>query len=354
MIGVAGVVPTALLDVLTTSVVVLNAARRVEYLNAAAEALLAVSRAKSVDRPLADLLRGSEPLALAMERVATTRESVAIRELVLAPVSRPDYQIKADCTVSPLADGEVLLEFIDQTLSSRRARDAKLLSQAGGSRLMVKSLAHEIKNPLGGLRGAAQLLARELPNDTLREYTNVIIREADRLATLVDRLLGPGTAPRRVTLNLHEPLEHVLSLLETDAPPGLTIERDYDPSLPSLAVDRDQLIQVLLNLGRNATQAAGPSGRLCVRTRVLTNVTIGSSSHRVVASIAVEDDGPGVPADLKESLFYPLVTGRPGGTGLGLAVAQELITRHGGLIEFDSRPGCTVFTVLLPYGETDR
>ena len=343
--------PTALLDALTTSVIVLSGDGRVRYLNAAAEGLLAVSAAQASGRLLADLLRGTEPLAEALSRVEQTRQPIATRELMLSPAGRTDQQVQADCTVSPLADGEVLLELVDQTLSSRRARDAKLLSQVGGSRLMVKSLAHEIKNPLGGLRGAAQLLARELPNDTLREYTSVIIREADRLVTLVDRLLGPGAAPRRVPLNLHEPIEHVLSLLQTDAPPGLTIERDYDPSLPPLAVDRDQLIQAVLNLGRNAVQAIGGQGRLNVRTRVLSNVTIGSKAHRVVASIALEDDGPGVPVDLRDSLFYPLVTGRPDGTGLGLAVAQELITRHGGLIEFESRAGCTVFTVLLPYGD---
>jgi two-component system, NtrC family, nitrogen regulation sensor histidine kinase GlnL len=343
--------PTALLDALTTSVVVLAADGRVRFLNAAAEGLLGVSASHATGRALAELLRGTEPLADALSRVAQTGQSIAMRELMLSPAGRADHQLLADCTVSPLADGEVLLELVDQTLSSRRARDAKLLSQVGGSRLMVKSLAHEIKNPLGGLRGAAQLLARELPNDTLREYTGVIIREADRLVALVDRLLGPGAAPRRVALNLHEPIEHVLSLLQTDAAPGIVIERDYDPSLPPLAVDRDQLIQAILNLGRNAVQAVGREGRLCVRTRVLSNVTIGSKAHRVVASIALEDDGPGVPVELKDSLFYPLVTGRPDGTGLGLAVAQELITRHGGLIEFESRAGCTVFTVLLPYGD---
>ena len=343
--------PSALLDGLTTSVIVLGADGTVRYLNAAAEALLALGRTQATGRALADLLRGSEALGEARRRVALTRQPVASRELLVSPVTRPDQQLLADCTVSPLPDGDVLLELVDQTLPSRRARGAKLLSQVGGSRLMVRSLAHEIKNPLGGLRGAAQLLERELPSDTLREYTTVIIREADRLAALVDRLLGPGTAPKRVPLNLHEPIEHVLRLLRTDAPPGVVIDRDYDPSLPPLAVDRDQLIQAILNLGRNAVQAVGATGRVAIRTRVLSNVTIGSQAHRVVASIALEDDGPGVPAELRDSLFYPLVTGRPGGTGLGLAVAQELVTRHGGLIEFDSRAGHTVFTVLLPYGD---
>ena len=343
--------PLALLDALTTSVLVVAADGTVHYLNAAAENLLGISAAQATGRGLSELLHGTEPLLAALSRASTTRQPVASRELALSPVGRSDLHTLVDCTASPLPGDRVLLEMVDQTMQNRRARDAKLLSQVGGSRLMVKSLAHEIKNPLGGLRGAAQLLARELPNDDLREYTQVIIREADRLVALVDRLLGPGAAPRRVPLNPHEPIEHVLRLLQTDAPDTVRFERDYDPSLPPLSVDRDQLIQALLNLGRNAMQAIGTVGRLRIRTRVLSKVTIGAASHRVVASIAFEDNGPGVPAELRDSLFYPLVTGRPGGTGLGLAVAQELVTRHGGLIEFESRPGCTVFTVLLPYGD---
>ena len=349
--GPADSLPLALLDALTTSVVVVSDDGTVHYLNAAAEHLLGISAAKALGRGIAELLRGTEPLLAALRRAAMSRHAVSSRELALSPIGRTEQQVLVDCTASPLPGDRVLLELVDQTLQNRRARDAQLLSQVGGSRLMVKSLAHEIKNPLGGLRGAAQLLARELPNETLREYTHVIIREADRLAALVDRLLGPGTAPRRATLNLHEPIEHVLRLLQTDAPSTVPFDRDYDPSLPPLSVDRDQLIQALLNLGRNAVQAIGAVGRLRIRTRVLSKVTIGAVSHRVVASIAFEDNGPGVPADLRDSLFYPLVTGRPGGTGLGLAVAQELVTRHGGLIEFESRPGCTVFTVLLPYGD---
>jgi two-component system, NtrC family, nitrogen regulation sensor histidine kinase GlnL len=177
----------------------------------------------------------------------------------------------------------------------------------------------------------------------------VIIAEADRLAALVDALLGPGQPPCKEPVNIHELVQHVGHLLAAEAPAGVHIERDYDPSLPRLRLDRNQIIQALLNLGRNAIQAVGPRGRIVLRTRALTNASIGSRRYRVVASIQVEDDGPGVPAELKDTVFYPLVTGRPGGTGLGLAVAQDLIGRHDGLIEFDSRPGRTVFTLLLPF-----
>jgi two-component system nitrogen regulation sensor histidine kinase GlnL len=218
---------------------------------------------------------------------------------------------------------------------------------------MVRKLAHEIKNPLGGLRGAAQLLERQLRDEAMREYTEVIISEADRLAALVDSMLGPVRAPQKEQLNVHEICEHVYHLLRSEAPSGVLIERDYDPSLPGAQLDRHQIVQAMLNIGRNALQAVGARGHIGLRTRVLTGQSIGSVRHRLVASVQVEDDGPGVPADIRETLFYPLVTGRSEGTGLGLAVAQDLVTRHGGLIEFTSAPGRTQFTILLPLDTGD-
>jgi two-component system nitrogen regulation sensor histidine kinase GlnL len=221
-----------------------------------------------------------------------------------------------------------------------------------GSRLMIRQLAHEIKNPLGGLRGAAQLLDRELQSETLHEYTNVIITEADRLAALVDSMAGPNRPTVKSSINVHELCEHVYHLLRAEARAGVVVDRDYDPSLPSAMLDRNQIIQALLNVARNAMQALGEkAGRVTLRTRALSNVSIGSARHRLVASVQVEDNGPGVPPELRTSIFYPLVTGRANGTGLGLAVAQDLVTRHGGLIEFESEPGRTVFTLLLPLGD---
>ena len=242
----------------------------------------------------------------------------------------------------------MLVEIADTTQPSRMTRDSALLVQQGGSRVMARQLAHEIKNPLGGLRGAAQLLERELPSDELREYTRVIIGEADRLCALVDSLLGPIRPVRRERINVHEILDRVYRLARAEAPAGVGIERDYDPSLPLLALDRDLLVQAMLNLARNAVQALAGRGRQTQRSRALTNTTIGTERHRVVASLQFEDDGPGVPPELGETIFYPLVTARAGGTGLGLAVAQDIATRHGGIIEFDSRPGHTVFSLLLP------
>jgi two-component system nitrogen regulation sensor histidine kinase GlnL len=227
-------------------------------------------------------------------------------------------------------------------------RDSALLVQQGGSRVMARQLAHEIKNPLGGLRGAAQLLERELPSAELKEYTRVIIGEADRLCALVDSLLGPARAVVRAPVNVHELIDHVFRLARAEAPSGVAIERDYDPSLPAIRLDRDLIVQAMLNLARNAVQAVGERGQLMLRSRALMNATIGTERHRIVASLQFEDDGPGVPPELGETIFYPLVTARAGGTGLGLAVAQDIATRHGGIIEFDSRPGRTVFSLLLP------
>ena len=259
-----------------------------------------------------------------------------------------------DVTLTPLegvTGRHLLLELADTTQRQRISRDNDLLARLDGTRLMVRQLAHEIKNPLGGLRGAAQLLERELPAAALKEYTRVIIGEADRLTALVDSMAGPSRAPQKVHINVHEICEHVYHLLRAEAPPTLAIERDYDPSLPNARLDRHQMIQALLNVARNALQSLEGPGRIVLRTRARSHVSIGSVSHRLVACVEVEDNGRGVPPHLRSCIFYPLVTGRSQGTGLGLAVAQELVSRHGGIIEFESEAGRTVFTLLLPLGE---
>jgi len=213
---------------------------------------------------------------------------------------------------------------------------------------MIRQLAHEIKNPLGGIRGAAQLLGKQLENDELTEYTDVVISETDRLAGLVDTLLGPGGPSNKRPANIHELLEYVVRIIEAEEQKQVTFSRDYDPGLPLMNLDRDQIIQALLNLVRNAAAALEGQGTITLKSRAVTNFTIGDTRHSVIASIEIEDDGPGVPNDLQDSVFYPLVTSRPDGTGLGLPAAQELLSRHGGLIEFESRPGRTVFFVRIP------
>ena len=345
-----------LLDALSTAVLVVDENVRVVYLNAAAEDLLSTSASAARTRRLRELVAAGERFDALVVRARVSGDALAQRECELVPVARSDVRLLVDCTFTPLAangyPGHVLVEIADTTRQMRIHRDNALLAQLGGSRLMARQLAHEIKNPLGGLRGAAQLLERELPSEELREYTRVIIGEADRLRALVDSLLGPARAPHLEAVNIHEMLDRVYQLVRAEAPQTLAILRDYDPSLPALRLDRDQVIQVMLNLARNAVQALGTHGQLSLRTRALMNVNIGETRHRVVAAIQFEDNGPGVPAELGETIFYPLVTARPGGTGLGLAVAQDIATRHGGIVEFDSRPGRTVFSLLLPIETT--
>lgn len=343
--------PAAILDLIATAVLVVDSASAVAWLNDAAAHLLATSPAAARGRALTALLADGATLEALLARSRESAEPIALRAFNLAPAARADARYQVDVSLTPLGaamPGGVLVEVADTTQPSRMTRDSALLVQQGGSRVMARQLAHEIKNPLGGLRGAAQLLERELPTEELKEYTRVIIGEADRLRALVDSLLGPARPVRREHANVHELLDRVYRLARAEAPEGVVIERDYDPSLPALALDRDLLVQAMLNLARNAVQALGARGRLTLRSRALTNATIGTERHRVVASLQFEDDGPGVPPELGETIFYPLVTARAGGTGLGLAVAQDVATRHGGIIEFDSRPGHTVFSLLLP------
>jgi two-component system nitrogen regulation sensor histidine kinase GlnL len=347
--------PTDLIDALSTGIVMLDAQLCAIYANVAAQDLLAFSLNQARGRPFADFLQDTNGLSAILRRALDTGEGIADRELVIRPLGAPRDARILDVTITPLA-GQItgthlLLELADTTQRQRISRENDLLARLDGSRLMIRQLAHEIKNPLGGLRGAAQLLERELHEASLKEYTRVIIGEADRLTALVDSMAGPSRAPQKVHINVHEVCEHVYHLLRAEARSAVTIERDYDPSLPDSMLDRHQIIQALLNVTRNALQAVGDSGRIVLRTRAMSNVSIGPARHRLVASLEVEDNGPGVPDELRSSIFYPLVTGRANGTGLGLAVAQELVTRNGGLIEFQSEPKRTIFTLLLPLGE---
>jgi two-component system, NtrC family, nitrogen regulation sensor histidine kinase GlnL len=344
---------TELLDALVTGVFLLDQDLQVAYLNSAAQTLLGLSPNQALGQRITELTRGAETLMPLFDRARFGGEGVVQREL--AWPAPGDVDRIFDCAVTQITIGQesrLLLEIEDITQHRRLTRENALLAQLGGSRLMVRQLAHEIKNPLGGVRGAAQLLERELLDPALREYTRVIISEADRLTNLLDSMLGPGRPPAKQLTNLHELLERVYHLLRSEAPEGVTVDRDYDPSLPPLTVDPNHIIQAMLNLGRNALQALSGAGvhapRLVLRTRSAGNVSVGARRHRLVASIQFEDNGPGVPSDIRDTIFYPLVSGRADGTGLGLGIAQDLVSRHGGLIEFDSAPGRTIFMISLP------
>jgi two-component system, NtrC family, nitrogen regulation sensor histidine kinase GlnL len=348
--------PTELLDSLSTGIVLLDAQMCLIYANVSAQNLMAVSVNQARGRPFGSLFHDSQLLSTVLRRSLERVESCTQHELVLKALgstTQRDATI-VDVIVTPL-EGQVtgthlLVELTDATQRMRISRDSDILAGMDGSRSMIRQLAHEVKNPLGGLRGAAQLLDRELPSTELREYTRVIITEADRLTALVDSMATASGPPQKKLINIHEVCEHVVKLIRAEAPMGVQVERDYDPSLPEGHFDSHQLIQALLNVMRNALQAIDDHGRIVVRTRVRSNVSIGAARYRLLADIEVEDNGPGVPPDLVKTLFLPLVTGRSNGTGLGLAVAQDLVTRHGGIIEFVSQPGRTVFSLLLPLG----
>jgi two-component system nitrogen regulation sensor histidine kinase GlnL len=343
--------PWRALDGLATAVLLLDDERRVLYANPAAENLFEVSRAKLAGRRLAELLGESPALTGAIDKALACASSFSEQEIALAPPARTPIHLA--CTASPYDAGDAAIVLECRPIEQERkiAREERLLEQQQANRELIRSLAHEIKNPLGGIRGAAQLLESELEEPRLVEYTQVIIAEADRLRTLVNRLLGPHRMPAYRRVNVHEVLVRVKGLVQAEFP-AIPIVCDFDSSLPDLDADHEQLVQALLNVVRNAAQAlaAGTTARPAIRlvTRIARGVTLAKRRHRLAIAIAVEDNGPGVPEAIRDRIFFPLVSGREGGSGLGLTIAQTLITQHGGTIECASMPGRTAFTVLLP------
>ena len=345
--------PFAGLDLLSVSVVMLDAELRLVHLNPAAENLLAGSSKSLLGRSIGGFIAGSPTLQKALASVLRLGWSHNVQNIELR---RGDGEVlQLNCTVSPtsVAGASLLLELwpIEQQLKA--SREEQIAAQQQASRELIRNLAHEIKNPLGGIRGAAQLLERELDKPELREYTQVIIQESDRLQNLMQRLLSPNRAMMRpAEVNIHEILERVRSLLVAEFP-QISIRRDYDTSLPELVGDREQLIQAILNLARNSAQAIssqGPEalGEIVLRTRAARQVTLAKRRHRLALEVQVVDDGPGIPDDIRGRMFFPLVSGRDGGSGLGLALVQSFIQQHQGTIDCDSRPGYTCFTLRLP------
>ncbi len=338
------------LELLNTAVLLLDESLNVTYANPAAETLFAQARKQLVGVPFDTALPHNEEfvdrLAHALEAQAGFNDNDLLLEV-------EGYPIHLHCVITPAESGEarLVLEFRELQQQMKIAREAKMLEQQEANRQLIRNLAHEIKNPLGGIRGAAQLLERELGDAELREFTQVIVLEADRLQTLMNRLLTPHRLPQLQEVNIHEVMERVRMLLMAEFPEGLAIHRDYDTSLPELTGDREQLIQAVLNVARNAAQATQGKGQIRFLTRIERQVTIARNRHRLAIAVSIEDDGPGVPPELADRIFYPLVSGREGGTGLGLSLAQSFVSQHHGLIEFDSVPGSTRFTILLPVRE---
>jgi two-component system nitrogen regulation sensor histidine kinase GlnL len=340
--------PYLTLEYLATAIILLDDESRIAYINPAAEHLFDVSGKNLLGHPLQQAFSHTEQLTKAMQQAIQNNASYIEHELTLATHAHGKMQLR--CAATPLQFNRryLLLEFnaIDRPL--KLAREEQMLDQTQANRLLLRNLAHEIKNPLGGIRGAAQLLEQELEKPGLREYTQVIMQEADRLRSLMEKLLTPQTASHYSALNIHEVLERVRSVVLAEMPEGLTIQRDYDISLPALVGDKEQLIQVMLNIVRNAAQAMQGNGRIILRTRIARQVTLIKRRHRLAVMVQIIDNGPGIPPELKDKIFYPLVSGRPDGHGLGLTLAQDFISQHHGMIEFSSEPGKTCFTVLLP------
>lgn len=339
-----------LLDQLATAVLVFDENLRLRYINHAGEVLLEHSSRSAFGRTVSELFLNAQVVQEQLQMAMQGEQVIVHRGCSLhIPSQEP---LLVNCTTTPVSwpDGSInaMLELRQVKHHLRIERDELLIDQQQAVRDLVRGLAHEIKNPLGGLRGAAQLLQREIGESSLNEYTQIIIDQADRLQVLIDRMLGPNSLPQIDAVNIHEVLERVRSLLSVECGDDLEFVKDYDPSLPELQADAGMLEQAVLNIMRNAGQALECRGSITLRTRVQRNFNIGERLHRLVAKIEIIDDGPGIDAGLRSRIFYPMVTGRSDGTGLGLPIAQNIISRHGGLIECNSEPGKTVFTILLP------
>lgn len=332
------------LENLTTAVLVVDTSLRVRYINTATEMLFEISQRQAEHVPLQSLLPGEQRLLSSLRRVVATGQAVIEREVQLFLPACGELLVDCAMKVLDASESYAIIELNQLDYQQRINRDENLHTQ----QQVVRGLAHEIKNPLGGLRGAAQLLERQLESEDLREYTRIIITEADRLQNLMNRMLGPSQQPQKRPTNIHEVLQHVRQLVDIEVDERLKFKIDYDPSIPELYADYDQLIQIFLNIVRNAVQAMHGAGLITLRTRIQRNINIDRHYYRLGVLAEVEDTGPGIPKTLMDSVFYPLVTGRADGTGLGLYLVQNLVQRNGGMISCSSRPGQTIFSVTFP------
>jgi two-component system nitrogen regulation sensor histidine kinase GlnL len=345
------------LDLLSSAVIILNTAGQITYANPAAEHLFESSSKALSTHKLTDLFLNAEELAEVIGEAVEHQFADKRQDLTLERIGREALQVHTIVTALDSPDMPVLIEFRENIQQLKLDREERLIDQSQANKELIRNLAHEIKNPLGGIRGAAQLLELELPErhlKELREYTQVIVKEADRLQTLVDRLLAPHRSPHIVgDVNIHEVCERVRSLMVSEFPNGLTIKRDYDLSVPEFRGDKEQLIQAVLNIAHNAAQALSQrikagDAKLIFQTRIVRQVTIAKVRYRLALDLHIIDNGPGIPPDIRDRIFYPLVSGRDGGSGLGLTLAQTFVQQHMGVIECESRPGCTDFRILIP------
>jgi two-component system, NtrC family, nitrogen regulation sensor histidine kinase GlnL len=347
-----------ILDHLVTAVVVLDGSLHIESMNSAAENLLHTSASHAEGRPLKDLILRSEHILPRLEKALQELQSFTERDVALR---LPDNITEdVDVTVSimqrpGLGPNALVIELQSLNRFKRINKDGASIARQETARQLIRGLAHEVKNPLGGIRGAAQLLERELPEEELKEYTAVIISEADRLKELVDRMLGPQRELQLTHVNIYKIFEHVIQLIEAERPNTIRWQRDYDPSIPDIEADESQIIQALLNILRNASQALHNTDepQIILRSRVVRQFTIGAKRHRMVLHLDIIDNGPGIDPDLEERIFFPMISGRADGTGLGLAITQNIVYQHHGSIQVQTRPGQTCFSIYLPFTQTD-
>ena len=335
---------------LSTAIVMLSESMTILFANQAAENLLQESYEQMMGRSLESTVCSGSELASMITAAVTTDQIYTRRKMNLfIPIKKEEMTV--DVTVTPiLGTNNALVEFFEMDRYLRIDRDAALRENHELSRQVVRGLAHEIKNPLGGIKGSAQLLERELPDNKLKEYTDIIIEEADRLKTLVDRMLGPRIIPVFKQTNVHIVLERICKLIELEADANYSILRDYDPSIPELEADAELLTQALLNITRNAMQAIGgmPKPEIMLTTRINRQFTINGKRHRVVLRVDITDNGPGINPEIQDHLFYPMISGSPDGSGLGLSLAQSAVSQHQGMIEYSSIPSKTVFSIFIP------
>lgn len=339
-----------ILDHINEAILLFDSDLRLRYINPAGEILFTDSEKHLVGSPIQKLFKTSQTLIFDdLVKRLKQYEPLVDRELIL---DRLNNSVTVNLSATPLQDNgtftETLIELQPVDRHLRISREEQLLAQQNTSRMLVRGLAHEIKNPLGGLRGAAQLLDLELTDPELKEYTQIIIAESDRLQDLMDKMLGPNKPAHKSSLNIHEVLERVRQLVAVESTSQIQLNTDYDPSIPELMADKNQLIQAILNIVRNAVQAIGSQGKITIRTRIKRHMTISRKRHKLTVKIDIIDTGPGIAPELMERIFYPMITGRAEGTGLGLSIAQSLINQHNGLIECESEPGHTVFSIFLP------
>ncbi|MCP4878548.1 MAG: PAS domain-containing sensor histidine kinase [Gammaproteobacteria bacterium] len=338
-----------ILDTLSSSILCLDRKCRISYINAAGEALFESSAASIIGRRFDSLLSQVEPSNI-LDRL--TLDSIAFTEHEAVITLANGKSMIANYSIYPFdeqtVDGEFLLEIQPLERQAQFAQDELNQLQQQASHQLARGLAHEINNPLGGIRGAAQLLQRALDRPEWTEYTEVIISEVDRLQSLTSNMLGPESALQRKQVNILEVLEHIRKIIHAAEPDRIKISRDYDPSIPELFADRDMLIQAFLNIARNAVQAIEGIGQIVFKTRVDRQFTIGRVTHPLVVQIDITDSGCGIPHELGETIFLPMITDKPEGSGLGLPMAQEIISRHGGTLQLHSSDSGTTFSIILP------